>query len=111
MLYNDGIYNHGLFPKYRGKRLMLTKRGMMELLHLGLDLWDAADILNNGYDCSASRRKKNKIEKCHNIGRKVIRIVAVEDYFDADDISEEVFYIIHASEETADKTKTRKGGT
>ena len=111
MLYNNGIYNHGLFPKYNGKRLMPTKRGMMELLHLGLDLWDAAEILNSGYDCSASRRKKNKVEKCHKIGRKVIRIVAVEDFFDSEDICEEVYFIIHASEETMDKTRSRKGGT
>lgn len=53
------------------------------MLEVGLDMYKAIDILNNGFKCSRSRRSKNIIEKCIQKGSKIIKIVLVnkQDFY------------------------------
>lgn len=51
---------------------------MQELEAEGLDLDDVVDILNQGFDCSRSRRKKMIEEKCVQRKDAIIKVV-VED--------------------------------
>ena len=42
---------------------------------VGYGLYDALEVLEQGYPCSASKRKKNIEEKCLRRGRKEIKVV------------------------------------
>ncbi len=53
-----------------------TKEAQQEMDEMGINLWDAKEILENGYECSGSRRAKNIIERCMLKKNKEIRIVA-----------------------------------
>lgn len=64
--------------KYNGMRIEPTLSAARELAEEGKDLDDVAQILNEGYDCSASKRKKNIIEKCIRKGSKEYKVVAAE---------------------------------
>ena len=64
--------------KYQNKPINSTKRASQELWQLGLDLDDILVILEKGYDCSASKRKKEVIEKCIAKGKKIIKIVLID---------------------------------
>ena len=77
---------------------------------IGIDHWDAEEVLSTGYDCSRSLRRSTKIEKCLRIGNKVIRVVAELGPYYLNDEIKEVYYIIHASIETLKKHRTRNIG-
>jgi hypothetical protein len=100
-----------LYPEFDGRKLIPTKRGAKEMEEIGMDMWDAADVLKEGYDCSRSRRGPAKVERCLPIGRKVIRVVVVEGVFDPKGNPEEVYYIIHASEESSRKDRMMGDGS
>lgn len=51
---------------------------MHELVELGMDLWDVVEVLESGYDCAKSRRKKGVYEKCVRKGRKTVKVVVEE---------------------------------
>ena len=78
-----------MYPEFNGVALIpvQTRKGQKnvidEMAKLGLDLFDAAEILKNGYDCSISRRRKGVIERCLGRGNKTIKVVVQEatDYF------------------------------
>lgn len=89
-----------LYPEFKGKKLIPTKRGAKEMVEIGIDMWDVTDILTNGYDCSRSKRSRTKVERCMPFGRKIIRTVVVQGIFDPIGEAEEVYYIIHASQES-----------
>ena len=59
-------------------------------------LYDVLKILENGYDCSPSKRKVNIIEKGLRRGNKEYRVVLAETEVTYPDKSrEKVFRIIH----------------
>jgi len=56
-----------------------------ELAKYCMDLDDVAEILNEGYDCSRSDRRKGVLEKCINRGNKTIKVVVQRGYVEFDD--------------------------
>lgn len=70
-------------PRYQNKEIKATKSASDELWHLRKDLWDVLIILEDGYECSRSKRKKNIIERCIRKGNVVFKAVVVDldDYF------------------------------
>lgn len=66
------------FPKYQNKELKATKDAAEELTQCNHDLWDAVEILEGGYDCSSSKRKKNIVERCLTKGDEVYKAVAAD---------------------------------
>lgn len=53
---------------------------MNEMTKLGFDGWDVLEILKEGYDCSASRRREGILERCMDKGRKTVKVVTVKSY-------------------------------
>ena len=88
--------------RYCGKVLMARLSAARELEELKLDLLDVVHVLENGFDCASGGKRKQGIhEKCLKVGRKVLRVVAAEGLLRfPGGPSEEVFYLIHASQET-----------
>jgi hypothetical protein len=43
-----------------------------------MDLFDVLDILETGYDCARSRRKRGTFERCKKSSGKTRKVVAVE---------------------------------
>ena len=82
-----------MFPEWEGKELKPSGSAFGELLKHNMDLYDVLDILENGYDCQRSRRKKGTIERCKRTGKKILKVVVVDSlqYFD----NTEVWLITH----------------
>ena len=97
--------------RYQNKRLVPTRSAYQELEQLGLDLYEATEILEQGYDCQRSKRKAGKIERCLRKGSKVYRIVIADGEFCYPDGSiENVYWIIHISQETHKKGRSKGKG-
>lgn len=71
------------FPRYQNKEIKATKNASEEMWHFKKDLWDVLKILEEGYDCSRSKRKANILEKCIKKGNDIFKAVVVDcdDYF------------------------------
>lgn len=83
---------------YKGCRIEPTLSASRELVKHGCSLYDAVEILENGYDCSASRRKVNIEEKCLRKGSKEIKaVVALTTVSYPDKFTETVWRLIHFS--------------
>ncbi|UCH90019.1 MAG: hypothetical protein JSV49_05085 [Thermoplasmata archaeon] len=65
-------------------------------MKLNMDLFDVLEILEKGFDCRASKRRSDTIEKCIKKKSKVIKVVIVEDEWRWSD--EKVWAIIHVGE-------------
>lgn len=52
-----------------------TKSAFMELAKLDMDFFDVKAVLEHGFDCARSRRKKDIEERCVRKGRKVLKVV------------------------------------
>jgi len=74
----DVVISMNGLPKYQNKRINVTKNASEEMWHLKKDLWDILDILENGYDCSTSKRKANVSEKCIKKGKEVFKAVVAD---------------------------------
>lgn len=60
---------------YKGMRIEPTLSASRELMNEGKDLYDVLKILEEGYDCSASKRDKNITERCwKKVYRKSIKV-------------------------------------
>lgn len=92
------------YPKYKNLPVIpvQTRRGgknvLDELAKEGLDLFDVAEILENGYKTHRKRRK-DVIERCINKGNKTIEVVVQKSFC----FEEEVWEIIHAGSFTKKK--------
>lgn len=77
-------------PTYQGLPIITvqTRRGQKnvidELVKNGMDLDDVAEILNEGYDCSRSKRRKGVLEKCIHKGNKTIKVVVQLGFIELD---------------------------
>ena len=60
---------------YEGFRIEPTMAGNRELAHHGYSLHYVKRILEEGYDCSSSRRKANIREKCVREKDKEMKVV------------------------------------
>lgn len=86
-------------PTYQGLPIIpvQTRRGQKnvidELAKHGMDLDDVAGILNEGYDCSRSKRRKGVLEKCIDRGNKTIKVVVQQGYIEFE--GKECWELIH----------------
>ncbi len=80
---------------FEGVRVVLSKAAERELFDLCLRVTQAVDVLEHGFDCSRSKRKREVIEKCLRKGDKILRVVGVYDYNRM--MGCEVLVIIHVS--------------
>ena len=67
-----------VFPRYQGNDIRVTKEAAEELWQLKQDLWNVLEIIEEGYDCSSSRRKENILEKCARKGNDVYKAVVAD---------------------------------
>ena len=88
-----------LYPIYQGLPIITvqTRKGQKnvldELLRHGMDLDDVAEILQEGYDCSRSKRRKGVVEKCIDRGGKTIKVVVQRGFIELD--GQECWEVIH----------------
>lgn len=77
--------------------LACVRRGEIEfldeLLKHGIDLYDVEEILNEGYDCSRSKRRKGVLERCIDKGNKTIKVVVQQGFIELD--GKECWELIH----------------
>ena len=82
--------------RYKGLRIEPTLAATRELLKYNKDLTDVLEILKEGYDCSASKRKPNILEKCVRMGKKEFKaVVAKTTVSYPDGYIESVWRLIH----------------
>lgn len=63
------------YPLFEGKPLIPTKDAQKEMDEIALSLWQVKDVLEQGYNCSRSRRARNIVERCLYKKGKEIRVV------------------------------------
>ena len=98
-----------LYPEYNNKRIVPTRSAYYELMDLKLDLFEILDVFENGYDCAKGKREKGTIERCLKKGKKVLRAVMAEGEFSyPDGCVENVYWLIHVSEETFKKRRRKR---
>lgn len=85
---------------WKRKPLTPTRSAADEMLRLGLDLFDAKQILEDGFDCSRGKRKKGTYERCMRKGKKMLKVVVV-------DVGS-VHLITHVGSLTATRRKMRR---
>jgi len=66
-----------MYPFFQGKRLNPSRAAMDEMIKHDLDLYDILEVLENGYDCSRSKRSKGTIERCKDKKQKTTKVVVV----------------------------------
>jgi type II secretory pathway component PulF len=81
--------------EWNGKPLIPTKHALDEMDNAGIDMYKAVEILDEGFDCSRSKRKANVVERCITRGNKVLKVVVA-------DVGS-YYKIIHAGEFTEKK--------
>lgn len=82
--------------RYQNLRVEPTIVSTRELLKHNKDLTDVLEVLENGYDCGASKRKENIIEKCLKRENKELKAVVVKvEVKYPDGYKEEVWRLIH----------------
>lgn len=69
-----------LYPCYEGKPVIPDyKSGVLsELEEEGLNLDDVVEILETGFDCSASKRDRAILERCVQRKNRIIKVVVEE---------------------------------
>jgi len=72
------MFDIDIYPKYLGKSIVPSASVVEELHNLDLDLEDVKEILEKGFEYSASKRSKDKIEKSIIRKGSILKVVAVE---------------------------------
>jgi len=68
-----------IFPEWQGRQIVtFSRRVYQELEELGIDLWVVKYILEYGFDCQRSKRRKGIVERCIRSDRKVVKVVVEE---------------------------------
>ncbi|MFO7618330.1 MAG: hypothetical protein R6W91_01535 [Thermoplasmata archaeon] len=80
-------------PTYKYCQLIPSRSALKEMYDLGFDLFMVTEILEEGYDCSRSRRTAGTIERCIDRGGKTLKAVAVQSYNHS--LGAEVWVITH----------------
>lgn len=82
--------------RYQNLAIAPTLAATRELLKHNKDLTDVLEVLENGYDCSASKRAGNIIEKClRKDGKELKTVIAKTPVKYPDGYAEEVWSLIH----------------
>jgi len=82
-----------IFPLYEGLPLVPSRSVTNKLYNCNLMLRDILDILEQGYDCAKSKRKKGTIERCLDRKKITMRVVIVRAYNYS--LDSEAWVIIH----------------
>lgn len=69
-----------LYPLWQSLPLIPSHSAMNELWRYYLTLEDVKHVLEEGYDCSESRRKRGIIERCLRKDGKIIKVVVASSY-------------------------------
>ncbi len=91
-------------PTYQGLPIITvqTRRGQKnvldELIKHEMDLDDVTEILEEGYDCSRSKRRKGVLEKCIDKGNKTIKVVVQRGFIEFE--GKDCWEIIHVGKFT-----------
>ncbi|MBI2128856.1 hypothetical protein HYU07_01320 [Candidatus Woesearchaeota archaeon] len=91
-------------PSYQGLPVITvqTRRGQKnvvdELVEYEMDLDDVVAILNEGYECSRSKRRKGVLEKCVDRGDKTVKVVVQRGFIELD--GRECWELIHVGKFT-----------
>ena len=94
---------------YKGLRIEPTLNASRELIKEGKDLYYIVKILENGYDCSVSKRKENIIEKCLKKGNKEYKAVLAEtEVIHPDGFTEKILRLIHFGKISYKKIRRNK---
>ena len=100
-MYAYDIYRcYILIPVWQDKLLMPSKSALDEMYDNDISYEDVIEILEEGFDCSRSKRKKNKLERCSQRGNKIIKVVVVA--------TNEHLIITHVGKFTASKKKLQQ---
>lgn len=93
-----------MLATWRGKPILPTRASQDEMFDHDIFLDDVADILEEGFDCSRSKRKKNMYERCIQRGKTIIKVVVAD--------TGEHLVLTHVGTFTASKRKLQqlKGG-
>ncbi|MFH1895337.1 MAG: hypothetical protein ABIJ74_02005 [archaeon] len=67
-------------PKYKSLPIIPSASADKELAKYSLLLSEIAEVLEQGFDCSRSKRKKGVVEKCVRKGKKQLKAVVVKSY-------------------------------
>lgn len=90
--------------RFKGLRIEPALSAARELLKHDMDLADAVEVLNSGYECGPSKRKPNIIEKCMRRGGKEFKAVAAKvSVRYPDGYYEELWRLIHVGKTTFKK--------
>jgi hypothetical protein len=90
-----------IYPFYEGLPLVPSRSVANELYNYNLMLRDILDVLEQGYNCAKSKRKKGTIERCLDRKRKTTRVVITKAYNYS--LDSEVWVIIHVGVTTKPK--------
>ena len=83
-------------PRWRGLLIVPTNQARREMEELDIDLFDAVDILENGFDCAKSTRGARVYERGIRKGKKILRVVVVQIEVQYHDRSvEKIWKVIH----------------
>ena len=82
-----------IYPLYKGLPLVPSGSVTNELYKCNLSLRDIRDVLEQGYDCAKSKRKKGIIERCLDRKKKTTRVVILKAYNYS--LDSEVWVVIH----------------
>lgn len=94
--------------KFKGLRIEPTLSASRELVEEEKDIYDVLEILEDGYESSASKRKENIIERSLRKGNKEYKaVVAKTEVVYPDGFREEVWRLIHFGKITY-KARRRK---
>jgi len=102
MVYTTNGYIN--WPTYQGLPIISVqtrraqKNVLDELVQHGMDLDDVKEVLNLGYDCSRSRRRKDVLERCLDRGDKTIKVVVQRGFIVLD--GKDCWELIHVGEFT-----------
>jgi hypothetical protein len=64
--------------EFNGKPLIPTKHALDEMEHADIDMYRAAEMLTEGFDCERSKRGKNILERCLRRGNKMLKVVVAD---------------------------------
>lgn len=70
----------GIYPKFKGLPIIPSASADRELAKLNLLLSEAVIVLEEGFACSRSKRKKDVLERCVRKGKKTLKVVAAKSY-------------------------------
>jgi hypothetical protein len=82
-----------LYPRWKRRPIIPSYHALKEM-GWKFDLYDVLEILENGYDCQKSARKKGTVEKCMVLKGRQARVMVVEAR--SDWVGGDVWLLVHA---------------